>query len=235
MNNLIILFKDLYTYCTDFIINLANITGLSYYEVNFMIFIIIFPLLLIISATLFIIQKKRIKSLKNEQRTSLIHINTFNKRLIFFSSNIVWLIVIILGTSRVFSESTSYYTKHLSNGDYAQQADSISIPIMEETFFVFLILSLLLVFMNVFIFLMTRKTKLPTKLFIKADFFSVAVVLWELFFAFWIAISLFLFVNWVLTGYYIESVITLFYTFILLNLRAGRISNYKKTEGNYTL
>ena len=64
MNSLIHLLKELYAYCTDFIIILANITGLSYYEVNFVIFIIIYPLLLIITTTLFIIQKLRLRTIK---------------------------------------------------------------------------------------------------------------------------------------------------------------------------
>jgi hypothetical protein len=60
MDTLIYLFKVLYAYCTDFIINLANITGSSYYEVNFVIFIIIYPLLLIMSITIYIMQKLRL-------------------------------------------------------------------------------------------------------------------------------------------------------------------------------
>ena len=63
MNSLFHLFKELYAYCTDFIINLANITGLSYYEVNFIIFIVIYPLLLIMSPTIYFIQKLRLKKL----------------------------------------------------------------------------------------------------------------------------------------------------------------------------
>jgi hypothetical protein len=62
MNSLIQLFKELYTYCTDFIINLSNITGLSYYEVNFVVFIIIYPLLLITTLAIFIIQRLRLKN-----------------------------------------------------------------------------------------------------------------------------------------------------------------------------
>jgi hypothetical protein len=47
MSSLIHLFKALYAYCTDFVINVANLTGLSYYEINFIIFIVLFiqPLL----------------------------------------------------------------------------------------------------------------------------------------------------------------------------------------------
>ena len=66
MDLLIYFFKFLYAYCTDFIINIANITGLSYYEVNFVIFIIIYPLLLLMSPIIYIIQKLRLKKLIKE-------------------------------------------------------------------------------------------------------------------------------------------------------------------------
>ena len=64
MDTLIYLFKNLYAYCTDFIINLANITGLSYYEVNFVIFILIYPILLLITPMMYIFQKIRLYNLK---------------------------------------------------------------------------------------------------------------------------------------------------------------------------
>lgn len=64
MDHLIYLFKDLYIYCTDFIINIANLTGLSYYEVNFIIFIIFYPLMLIVSTIVYLIQKLRLRSIK---------------------------------------------------------------------------------------------------------------------------------------------------------------------------
>ena len=38
----------IYAYCTDFVINLANLSGLSYYEINAIIFCIVWPLFTII-------------------------------------------------------------------------------------------------------------------------------------------------------------------------------------------
>jgi len=35
---------ELYWYCTDFCINAANLLGISYVEFNFILFLIIFPL-----------------------------------------------------------------------------------------------------------------------------------------------------------------------------------------------
>ena len=37
-----------YAYCTDFVINIANIFNLSYYEINAIIFCIIWPLLTVV-------------------------------------------------------------------------------------------------------------------------------------------------------------------------------------------
>lgn len=54
-----------YAYCTDFVINLANILGVSYYEINTLIFVILYPLLVIGLTCLFIIQVLRFKHKKN--------------------------------------------------------------------------------------------------------------------------------------------------------------------------
>jgi hypothetical protein len=68
MELLLFIFKVLYAYCTDFVINLANISGTSYYEVNFVIFVIIYPLFLILAPTVFIIQKLRLSKLKEKHK-----------------------------------------------------------------------------------------------------------------------------------------------------------------------
>ena len=56
----------IYSYCTDFVINMANITNLSYYEINFLIFVILFPSCLVLSflSYLYLINKyKKMKGL----------------------------------------------------------------------------------------------------------------------------------------------------------------------------
>lgn len=60
MNQIIYL---IYNYCTDFIINLANCTNLSYYEVNFFLFCVVYPLLVLGLPILYIIQKIKIGKL----------------------------------------------------------------------------------------------------------------------------------------------------------------------------
>lgn len=64
MAKLIEIVNYLYAYCTDFVINLANITGLSYYEINALVFCVIYPLLTMGLPILFVIQKTRLKKLK---------------------------------------------------------------------------------------------------------------------------------------------------------------------------
>lgn len=62
-----LLFKkvfDLYMYCTDFTINIANLFSISYYDVNAMIFCVLWPVITIILTSIYIIQKIRLRRLK---------------------------------------------------------------------------------------------------------------------------------------------------------------------------
>jgi hypothetical protein len=58
------LINELYVYCTDLVINLANIFYLSYYEINTIIFCIIYPVFLIGLSSIYLIQKRRLKKLE---------------------------------------------------------------------------------------------------------------------------------------------------------------------------
>ncbi len=60
------LLKSIYVYCTDFIINLAHLFSISYYEVNFFVFCIIYPLFLLGSFTLYMIQLRRLRWYRKE-------------------------------------------------------------------------------------------------------------------------------------------------------------------------
>jgi len=57
-----------YVYCTDFIINVANLTGLSYYEINFVLFCVVYPLLFVGLVLLFLVQRRRFLSFKGLRR-----------------------------------------------------------------------------------------------------------------------------------------------------------------------
>ena len=64
MSEILELVNGLYVYCTDFVINLANLLNLSYYELNFLFFCILYPLLLGGTFTVFILQSKRLRKLQ---------------------------------------------------------------------------------------------------------------------------------------------------------------------------
>jgi hypothetical protein len=68
MNILIEIGKFIYAYCTDFIINLANISHLSYYEINFIIFCLLYPVLIFGIVGLYVIQRKRVKMIKEQNQ-----------------------------------------------------------------------------------------------------------------------------------------------------------------------
>ena len=58
-------FNFIYNYCTDFIINAANIFGSSYYELNTFIFCVLYPLLLVILIFVNLILKLKLRKLQN--------------------------------------------------------------------------------------------------------------------------------------------------------------------------
>jgi hypothetical protein len=142
------------------------------------------------------------------------------KTIILILSNIAWL-VLIPGTFW-------YYSFRIERGDYPPFADSIAIPIIET-------ISTILVGLlplNVFILLTSIRANLPTQVFIKADNYKRTPILWEIFFAFWLFINLLFLIDFVADGDKVSIPINLFFTFVLLSLRAGQISKYKKREEN---
>jgi len=108
---------------------------------------------------------------------------------------------------------------------------SIGIPIFTQVS----LLLFLLIPLNIFILLTTLKTNLPTRLFVKANPYVKPAILWDVFFGFWLLINFLCFVAFVADGDHISIFVNLFFTFLLLNLRAGQISKYKPTTGNACL
>jgi len=72
MNQLLQLAYWLYNYCTDFVINAANLLNLSYYEVNFLLFIILYPALIFGTSLLYLIQRWRRKQVSNSMNNEQI-------------------------------------------------------------------------------------------------------------------------------------------------------------------
>tara|TARA_B100001758_G_C18019599_1_gene407322 strand:- start:313 stop:516 length:204 start_codon:yes stop_codon:yes gene_type:complete len=55
--------NEIYVYCTDLIINLANILNLSYYEINAIIFLFIYPLVIVGLIVIYLFQKRRLNKI----------------------------------------------------------------------------------------------------------------------------------------------------------------------------
>lgn len=228
--------KELYAYCTDFVINLSNLLGLSYYEVNFILFVILYPLIFITSLSIFILQRKRLQRLRklnNEDKNlaetknqSNSPIYSFKKSQIYLYVNLAWMLMIALETIRTYDESVRYYTKHLLRGDYPPEADSIAIPIFEDTFFVFAILTVILMIINTLLFITTRKGIYPSPLFILPNNYNGIKIFWELFLGLTIFVDVMLFLYIERIGFHVQGIIILFLGFMLLHIRAGHMSKH---------
>ena len=56
MEELINFIISIYVYCTDFSVNLSNILNLSYYEINVLVFCILWPIITIVLISIRIMQ-----------------------------------------------------------------------------------------------------------------------------------------------------------------------------------
>lgn len=67
METIVNIFKFIYVYCTDFLINISNISGLSYYETNALIFCFIYPFLCVLLPIIYIFLKYKIYKVKKSK------------------------------------------------------------------------------------------------------------------------------------------------------------------------
>jgi hypothetical protein len=153
-------------------------------------------------------------SFKIKEISDFNKVKTMNKIMVFISSNLIWLLL-IPGTYW-------YYTFRGGRGDYPPFADSIGIPLMTEIPFYFM----LMIPLNLFLILTTYKAKLPTLLFIFADKKETSVILTEIFFGFWLFLNLFFMLTFIYDGDHFSVFVNIFFTYILLTLRAGQISKW---------
>lgn len=142
-------------------------------------------------------------------------LKTMNRFMVFISSNIA-LLFIIPGTFW-------YYTFRGMRGDYPPFADSIGISIYSQTSFILFSF----IPLNILLLLTTIRTNLPTNIFVKADDCNKSVVFWELLFGLGILVNSLFLVSFVVDGDHISILVSLFFCYILLSLRAGQISKYK--------
>ncbi|MBK7712542.1 MAG: hypothetical protein IPJ37_17455 [Bacteroidales bacterium] len=151
----------------------------------------------------------------------LLQIKSIDKTSIYILSNILWLIL-IPGTFW-------YYSLRGTRGDYPPFADSIGLPIFTQI----PLLLILMIPLNLFIGLTMIKSNIPTLIFIRPDKYTGRLLFWEIFFGFCLLLNLFYFVLFVVDGDHFSIPVSMFFTYLLLTLRAGQISRWTaKTEIN---
>ena len=140
-------------------------------------------------------------------------------RIILFS-NIAW-ILLIPGTFL-------YYSYRLGRDDFSYWADSIGIPVFNDIFIGVILFFLL----NIFIKYTSINSKFPTKIFSLATNYTKVKIFWECFFGVWLIINLLFLYQYVIDGDHIFIPVNLFFTYILLVLRAGQINkdNFKNAS-----
>lgn len=157
---------------------------------------------------------KKVKTLSD-----LTKIKSINKIGILIYSNLSWLI---------FIPSTYwYYLFRFRRGDYPPLAYSLGAL---DIIYTILLPLVFLLPLNFFLVLTLIKSNIPTRIFIKADNYNIRIILWEIFFDFWLLISLYLFVIAVANGEHISIPPNLFFIYILLTLRAGQIGKLNKEK-----
>ena len=153
---------------------------------------------------------------KIEKLSDFSKLKTMSKSSIYIYANFIWLLL-IPGT-------IWYYTFRGMRGDYPPFADSLGIPIMQSIpVFIIAVLPL-----NLFIYLTTLKSNFPTKLFQVREVYNWKGIATEIFWGFWILLNLLIFFSTIKDGDHIMIPVNLFFTYLLLNLRSGKISSHEK-------
>ena len=156
---------------------------------------------------------KRVKSFSD-----FISIRSLTRKQIFIFSNLIWLIM--------FPATYWYYMYRAERGDYPWFADTVIIPIMSQT----IVYILAFIPLNIFIWLTSIDNHLPTTIFIRPNTYNGREIVKEIFWSIWLLLNLFFMYGFVLEGDHLSIPVNLFFTFVLLNLRAGQINKVRMNE-----
>ena len=129
------------------------------------------------------------------------------------------------------SQNVLYYNFRFGRGDYPVFADSIGIYVISQN----IVFLLLFVPLNIFLCLTIIGINLPAKLFIRADSYNRITIMREVFFGFWLLVNLLCLINFVADGDHVAIPVNLFFTLVLLTLRAGKISKHKHIETSWKI
>ena len=142
------------------------------------------------------------------------HLTTLTKPNLFVAANLVWLLT-VPGTYW-------YYSFRAGRGDYPPFADSIAIPIFTQI----PVYLLALLPLNLFLLLTTIRAQLPTRIFLTAAHYGKAALAWEVLFGTLLLLNAVFLVELVLDGNHVFIIVNLFFTYVLLTLRAGQINKW---------
>lgn len=149
-------------------------------------------------------------------------LKTQNKFKTFIMANIAWLLLI--------PNTFFYYYYRSLRGDYPPFADSIGIPIMQQTAFILF----MLVPLNLFLLVCLYKSNLPTKLLMRPSIYKRTNILWNVFFCVVLLLDMVCLILFIVDGDHISIMVSMFFLYILLSLRAGKLNYIENVQNILT-
>ena len=119
-----------------------------------------------------------------------------------------------------------YYTRRAIRGDYPSWADSIAIPIYEETLATFVALFLLILFLII----TTFRKEYPTMIFVKPVAFYWKTITNEIIWGIILALCILNTFGSITAGDQLSIPINLFFIYLVFVLRAGYVKKFNETN-----
>lgn len=164
----------------------------------------------IVSFALFGIVFLLISKIRNWE--DLKRLKTQSKLAIFISANLA-LLLLIPGT-------VIYYGYRDWRGDFPPFADSIGIPIMQQT----TIILLMLIPLNILLCISLYKSKLPTDISIHVRVNNKFFALWNVFFGSLLLLNVICLIMFIIDGDHISVMVSMYFMYLLFSLRAGKFT-----------
>ncbi len=151
--------------------------------------------------------RKRINSFRDFKS-----VQSLSRKQIFIFSNLVWLLI--------FPSIWWYYSYRGDRGDFPWFSDTVIIPIIDLSIFCLIAF----IPLNLFIWLTSIKSNLPTKLFVKSDYRTGGNISKNVFWYFCLLLNILALLMLIEDGDHLAIPVNLFFTFVLLSLRAGQLN-----------
>lgn len=143
--------------------------------------------------------------------SGFLELSTKRKPFYYITSNLALLLLI--------PGSFWYYSYRGARGDYPMFADSIGIPIFSEVLVVFL----LLIPMNLFLYLVLSQSKMPAQLLFWPKRHDTRGVVWEVVFGLCLLLDIIFLTTSIIDGDHVSVIVDTFFIYMILSLRAGKM------------